>query len=69
MIIIWLCCNIWKKEDGSLDANFLTKGTPSFAQYYVLDENGEIVESLEEYDLNYNKINQLDLRCLKNQII
>lgn len=39
-----------KKEDGSLDANFLTKGTPSFSQYYVLDEAGEIVESLEEYD-------------------
>ena len=39
-----------KKEDGSLDANFLTKGTPSFSQYYVLDENGEIVQSLQEYD-------------------
>ncbi len=39
-----------KKEDGSLDANFLTKGTPSFDQYYVLDENGEIVQSLHEYD-------------------
>ncbi|MBQ6284682.1 MAG: hypothetical protein IJK67_00020 [Bacilli bacterium] len=39
-----------KKEDGSLDANFLTKGTPSFGQYYVLDENGEIVQSLQEYD-------------------
>ena len=39
-----------KKEDGSLDANFLTKGTPSFSQYYVLDDNGEIVQSLQEYD-------------------
>ena len=39
-----------KKEDGSLDANFLTKGTPSFDQYYVLGENGEIVQSLHEYD-------------------
>ncbi len=39
-----------EKEDGSLDVNFLTKGTPSFSQYYVLDENGEIVQSLEEYD-------------------
>ena len=39
-----------KKEDGSLDANFLTKGTPSFEQYYVLGENGEIVQSLHEYD-------------------
>ena len=39
-----------KKEDGSLDANFLTKGTPSFKQYYVLDENGDIAQTLEEYD-------------------
>lgn len=39
-----------KKEDGTLDANFLTKGTPSFKEYYVLDENGDILESLEEYD-------------------
>ncbi len=39
-----------KKEDGSLDANFLTKGTPSFEQYYVLDEKGEIIQSLQEYD-------------------
>lgn len=38
------------KEDGTLDANFLTKGTPSFEQYYVLDENGEISQSLSEYD-------------------
>ena len=42
-----------KKEDGSLDANFLTKGTPSFSQYYVLDESGEIIESLEEYDQQF----------------
>ena len=42
-----------KKEDGSLDANFLTRGTPSFAQYYVLNENGEIVQSLEEYDAQF----------------
>ena len=39
-----------KKEDGSLDANFLTKGTPSFAQYFVIDENGDVIQSLEEYD-------------------
>lgn len=39
-----------KKEDGSLDANFLTKGTPSFNQYFVLDNNGEIMQSLQEYD-------------------
>ena len=38
------------KEDGSLDANFLTKGTPSFKQYYVVDETGELVQPLEEYD-------------------
>lgn len=40
-----------KKEDGSLDANFLTKGTPSYNQYFVLDEDGNIVESLKEYDM------------------
>lgn len=44
-----------KKEDGSLDANFLTKGTPSFSQYYVLDDNGEIVQSLQEYDDQFQK--------------
>jgi hypothetical protein len=44
-----------KKEDGGLDANFLTKGTPSFSQYYVFDENGEIVQSLEEYDLQFQQ--------------
>ena len=38
------------KEDGSLNANFLTKGTPSFYEYYVVDHKGEILESLEEYD-------------------
>ena len=42
-----------KKEDGSLDANFLTKGTPSFSQYFVLDANGEMVQSLEEYDKQF----------------
>ena len=40
------------KEDGSLDANFLTKGTPSFKQYFVLNDNNQIVQSLEEYDAN-----------------
>lgn len=39
-----------KKEDGSLDANFLTKGTPSFEKYFVVDENGELVQTLTEYD-------------------
>ena len=39
-----------EKEDGSLDANFLTKGTPSFAQYFVVDNDGNIVQSLEAYD-------------------
>ncbi len=38
------------KEDGSLDANFLTKGTPSFEQYFVLDEEGNIIQTLTEYD-------------------
>lgn len=48
------------KEDGSLDANFLTKGTPSFNQYFVLDSDGCIIQSLKEYDDNLveNKKNQ-----------
>ena len=45
-----------QKEDGSLDANFLTKGTPSFDQYYVLDEKGEIIQSLHEYDDQFQQI-------------
>ena len=44
-----------KKEDGSLDANFLTKGTPSFAQYFVLDKEGNIVQTLDEYDKQYEE--------------
>lgn len=39
-----------QKEDGSLDANFLTKGTPSFSQYYVLDDKGMVLLPLDEYD-------------------
>lgn len=38
------------KEDGSLSANFLTKGTPSFEQYFVLDDEGNIIQTLVEYD-------------------
>ncbi len=38
------------KPDGSLDVNFLTKGTPSFMSYYVVDGNGNIIEPLSEYD-------------------
>ncbi|MBR3162233.1 MAG: hypothetical protein IKF19_05835 [Bacilli bacterium] len=44
-----------KKKDGSLDANFLTKGTPSFQQYYVLDKDGNMVQSLEEYDQQFEE--------------
>ena len=40
-----------EREDGSLDVNFLTNDTPSFKEYYVLDENNNIVQSLEEYDM------------------
>lgn len=39
-----------KNEDGSLEANFLTKGTPSFEQYYIVDESGNLVQSLADYD-------------------
>ena len=40
-----------QKKDGSLDANFLTKGTSSFEQYFVVDEKGEFIEPLYEYDM------------------
>lgn len=44
-----------KKEDGSLDANFITKGTPSFSQYYVVDADGDMTQSLKEYDEQIQK--------------
>lgn len=47
-----------EKEDGSLDANFLTRGTPSFNQYYILNENGEILESLQKYDDRLHETNR-----------
>ena len=37
-------------DDGSLDVQFLTKGTPSFEQYFVLDDNGNMIQTLSEYD-------------------
>lgn len=40
-----------RKENGKLDANFISKETPSFKEYYVVDENNEIIDSLEEYDM------------------
>ena len=38
-----------KKENGSLDANILTVGTPSFENYYIVTEDGKMGESLKEY--------------------
>ena len=38
------------KPDGKVDASFLTKGTPSFEAYYVVDESNQIIEPLSEYD-------------------
>ena len=49
-----------KKEDGSLDAGILTKGTPSYEKYYVLDENGEIKESLQEHDKELEREETID---------
>ena len=37
------------KENGTLDANILTVGTPSFANYYVVTEEGKLGDSLQEY--------------------
>ena len=48
-----------QKEDGSLDANFLTKGTPSFKQYYVLDANGNLSQTLEDYDAQLQDVASL----------
>ena len=38
------------KEDGSLDANFLSIESPSFKEYFVVDENNNLYKTLEEYD-------------------
>ena len=38
-----------KKEDGKLDANILTVGTPSFAAYYLVTSDGKMGESLQEH--------------------
>ncbi len=38
-----------KKENGQLDANILTVGTPSFANYYVVTEEGKLGETLQEH--------------------
>ena len=37
------------KDDGRLDANILTVGTPSFANYFVVTEEGKLGEPLEEH--------------------
>ena len=37
-------------EDGSLNVNMVDKSTPSFKEYFVVDDNAEIIETLEEYD-------------------
>ena len=41
-----------EKEDGSLDVNFLKKETPSFKEYFVVDDLGGANQTLEEYDLS-----------------
>ena len=37
------------KEDGKLDANILTVGTPSFENYYVVTDEGKLGETLQEH--------------------
>ena len=44
-----------EKSDGSIDGNFLNKNTPSFENYDVLGENGEVISTLKEYDLEQSK--------------
>ena len=38
-----------QKESGGLDANILTVGTPSFANYYVVTKEGKLGETLQEH--------------------
>ena len=47
-----------KKENGDLDANILTVGTPSFDQYYLVAENGKMGESLKEHHTKTLKSNR-----------
>ncbi len=57
------------KEDGTFDANFLTKGTPSFLQYYVLDEEGNITQTLEEYDRQLGSGDAAAAKTMKKSLI
>ena len=41
---------IYGKNEDEISANFLTKFTPSFYEYYVLDDDGNVIQSLEEYE-------------------
>ena len=47
------------KKLGSLDVNFLNKDTPSFKEYFVADETGNIIETLEEYDIKMTEQDDL----------
>ena len=38
------------KEDGTPDANILTKSEPSFDDYYLCTEDGQNICSLREFD-------------------
>ena len=43
------------KENGQLDANILTVGTPSFANYYVVTQEGKLGETLQEHHAKLKK--------------
>ena len=38
-----------KKDNGQLDANILTVGTPSFDNYYLVTKDGKMGDSLKEH--------------------
>ena len=43
------------KENGQLDANILTVGTPSFANYYIVTPDGKLGETLQQHHEKLNK--------------
>ena len=49
-----------RNEDGSIDASILAKETPSFEEYYIVNENNEFAETLKEYDESLDESLVLD---------
>lgn len=43
------------REDGTPDANILTKSEKSFEQYFLCDSEGNIISSLKDFDFAYTE--------------